>query len=393
MPPIVPCQRLRSFSSRFLVSGCLRLKRRVSDSRVRTCSSFLPLDKIQNSDSISSNNGSFAAAVVANGGLSPPNGVDLMIPRLPPAEEGFTSSAGGDDSSACHDREGDDDTAAVVAAPRSSNSKIYNGGGQAAPSVHDRPTSSHHTHGGTSRRTGYSNNTMSRPSSSSGRIERGERRDREDDLIEGHGGKASSGSGSNRTQWVPSAERSSLEEFDNTSPHKATTSNTAAITTAASTSTVAAAPAATPAVVSSVALGSSVAMLNNNAIWNTNSGSGSSTPPVTSRLSLGGPSLARIKGAGRASPSRGSSGSLSPAPVDQRGGEAGGVGGIFGSPKKQSRRSSETTQISGGGARKSTDTQGGVSHNFKVILYSCAEYRAPAYCLRWYDPVWLSRVE
>ncbi|CAM9760071.1 unnamed protein product [Ectocarpus fasciculatus] len=84
----------------------------------------------------------------------------------------------------------------------------------------------------------------------------------------------------------------------------------------------------------------------------------------------------RARGAGRASPSVSSTRSLSPGRRNgggdggSGGGGGGGVGGggvgVGGSsPKKAARRSNDSGQALG---RKSVDSQGGVSHNFKVVI-------------------------
>lgn len=100
------------------------------------------------------------------------------------------------------------------------------------------------------------------------------------------------------------------------------------------------------------------------------SGSGSrNNPPSTplgvstpSRSSMGNAGL-KARGPGRASPSINSPRSLSPGRRGS-GGDVGGIigGGVGSSPKKQARRPADGQTI----GRKSTDSQGGVSHNFKV---------------------------
>ncbi|CAB1096787.1 unnamed protein product [Ectocarpus sp. CCAP 1310/34] len=96
-------------------------------------------------------------------------------------------------------------------------------------------------------------------------------------------------------------------------------------------------------------------------------------PPARSSLVNAG---TKARGAGRASPSVSSTRSISPGRRNGGGdgGSGGGSGGGGGgggvgvggsSPKKAARRSNDSSQTLG---RKSVDSQGGVSHNFKVVI-------------------------
>lgn len=331
------------------------------DSRVRNYSLLLPHGSSNDGSGITDTTGSFAKAVAEEGAVSPLNGVDLMVPRLPPAQDSFTL-VDRDDS-------GDGDNDAV--APWSSSSNHHHAGHEQATEIHDR-MASHNNHGGATNRptSGHSSAGSNRPSSSSSvRGERGDsRQEREESLgdsynissnsvSKGHGMKINGGGTlGTPSRLVSSSERFTVEAFDVPLPPTPVPSTTIAASAVASLSAAA-------------VLGNN-GILNSNLTRNTSSGSSRpSTPPVASRLlPLVGASLARVKGTGRASPSRGSNGSLSPAPADQRGSEGGGSGGGGVSPKKHSRRSSEGAQMSASiGGRKSTDGLGGVSHNFKVI--------------------------
>lgn len=90
------------------------------------------------------------------------------------------------------------------------------------------------------------------------------------------------------------------------------------------------------------------------------------SPPPTcssSRSSMVGNGARGARGAERVSPSVSSPRSLSPSRRGGGGGDGGGGAGGSTSPKKQIRRSTDSQML----GRKSVESQGGVSPNFKVI--------------------------
>lgn len=326
--------------------------------------------------------------------VTPPNGVDLMVPRLPPGEgfalaggRGIVNSAGGVDpgrtssgagttgaENKMHSNgniDGNDDDAALWWSNRHSNNFLGALAGSVVGGQSSRDSTGSHRGGlsaTSSRRGSYSRLSTEGPD--------GGRNDREDFLLQDHKnvhGRANpsesrgGGGGGGGTPSRAPSERSSFEGVFDT---------------------------ASAVAVSKALAGGSINDSNRNSYNNDNTNSPVSSPRISSRnstpiraSSASSVSSARVRSAtmsSKSSPPRAGGSPRSSSPICRGGGglgeqlsltggggsvggggsggggSTGGGGSVGGgsSPKKQVRRSSDS--------RKSMDIPGGVSHNFKA---------------------------